>query len=352
MPFTSSRKNIYLLEKELGAWSLATDLNHARNFLLQTGNPITHNIFKADVLFSVWYKTLLSRKVYYFLSVLKKVASTKIVTTVTNAIEDTHADDINKLAKLVDCWIVPSVGAYNFLRDKNLNVELIPFYVERDTFKKLESSKQSLCEKLGIDYNEIAGKYLIGSFQRDSLGKNLEQPKWQKNPGLLVQILDKLPRDQILLLLCGPRRHYLVRQCEKLGIPYLYYGDEKYIRRMEDDLAYNNISKDKLGLLYNLIDLYVVSSKSEGGPKAICEASLSKTLIVSTPVGLAPDILHKELIFEEQDSERVADFINNMIQGRANTAPYLEYNYQQASRALDEELLRDKYKSLVEDAPS
>ena len=39
--------------------------------------------------------------------------------------------------------------------------------------------------------------------------------------------------------------------------------------------------------LYNILDLYLVTSRIEGGPQAILECALTKTPILSTDVGVA-----------------------------------------------------------------
>ena len=46
----------------------------------------------------------------------------------------------------------------------------------------------------------------------------------------------------------------------------------------------------KLNKLYNILDLYIVSSRIEGGPQAILESSITKTPILSTDVGVASEI--------------------------------------------------------------
>ena len=51
-----------------------------------------------------------------------------------------------------------------------------------------------------------------------------------------------------------------------------------------------------LNELYNCLDLYVVSSRYEGGPQAIVECAITKTPIISTDVGLASNILAPESI--------------------------------------------------------
>ena len=53
---------------------------------------------------------------------------------------------------------------------------------------------------------------------------------------------------------------------------------------------------ETLNELYNCIDLYVVSSRIEGGPQAVPECAITRTPIISTDVGLAPEILAPESV--------------------------------------------------------
>ena len=53
--------------------------------------------------------------------------------------------------------------------------------------------------------------------------------------------------------------------------------------------------------LYNILDRYVVSSRVEGGPRAIVECAITKTPIISTKVGIAEEILSKESIYDNVD---------------------------------------------------
>ena len=60
--------------------------------------------------------------------------------------------------------------------------------------------------------------------------------------------------------------------------------------------------------LYNCLDLYVVSSRVEGGPRAIVEAGITKTPIISTDVGIASELMSMESIydFESWESYKMA----------------------------------------------
>ena len=49
--------------------------------------------------------------------------------------------------------------------------------------------------------------------------------------------------------------------------------------------------------MYNCLDLYICSSRYEGGPQAIPECAATKTPIISTDVGCAEEYLHPSSIF-------------------------------------------------------
>ena len=151
----------------------------------------------------------------------------------------------------------------------------------------------------GSRFERIEGRFLVGSFQRDSLGADLGRPKWQKDPDLLLDVLDALRSENVLLLLAGPRRHYVLEACRERSIPYLFVGREPEPGARDDDIEMNSLPVERIGALWNLIDLYVVPSRAEGGPKALLEAGLTETPIVSTPAGMAPDLLPDSLLFRD-----------------------------------------------------
>jgi len=79
------------------------------------------------------------------------------------------------------------------------------------------------------------------------------------------------------------------------------------------------VNLEELNELYNIIDLYIVSSRIEGGPQAIMEASIIKTPIVSTDVGIASEVLSKESIFSDE---------SNFSQA----SPNIEISYENAKK--------------------
>ena len=58
---------------------------------------------------------------------------------------------------------------------------------------------------------------------------------------------------------------------------------------------------DTLNEFYNILDLYIVASRVEGGPRAINECALTKTPIYSTKVGIYELLLNNpEIILADE----------------------------------------------------
>ncbi len=114
--------------------------------------------------------------------------------------------------------------------------------------------------------------FVVGSFQKDGVGwdEGLE-PKLIKGPDVLVAALDRLRRlaPELVVLLTGPARGYVRRELERLGIPYRHV------------LAR---SRDELASAYHALDVYLVASRQEGGPKAAFEAMAAGLPVVASDI--------------------------------------------------------------------
>jgi|TARA_B100001094_G_scaffold330443_1_gene395677 glycosyltransferase involved in cell wall biosynthesis len=161
----------------------------------------------------------------------------------------------------------------------NKKIFKIPFWVDSSIWFFIED-KINLRKKYKFDNND----YLIGSFQRDTEGHDLKSPKLIKGPDIFLEISKNIynKNKNLKVVLAGKRRNYLINQLELNGIPYAHF---------------EMIPEKGLNELYNLLDLYIVSSRIEGGPQAIVESSIVKTPIVSTDVGIAKEILHPDSIY-------------------------------------------------------
>ena len=162
----------------------------------------------------------------------------------------------------------------------------IPFWINENIFFSLQD-KSNLRSK----YNLPKESLIIGSFQRDTEGKDLKSPKLIKGPDQFVEIVKSFSKrnKNLLVLLAGYRRQYLIKKLEEENIDY------KYIELVDFEI---------LNELYNCLDLYVVSSRVEGGPQAILECGITKTPLISTDVGIATEILSSESIFNMDNFEQ------------------------------------------------
>ena len=289
-------KKVYILGQEGTGWSIDKDRYYTQKATESIdGYELTDNIFKADIIYAIWWNKLLSISFRIFNIFFKK----KIIATITNDLS--HQESlVTKLIDKVDIFVYASSKQKNVLEKLGVKSEKLtfnPFYVDETIFKKLDMTKEEICSTLRIDYKSIKDKVIFGSFQRDSLGSDLNKPKWQKNPDVLIDIMRLLDRDKFVLCLAGPRRHYIIEQCKKYDISYIFVGDESFIKNCKDDIDCNGLALEIMPYLYNLIDIYIVSSKSEGGPKAIPESLLCKTKVISTDVGFAKDLLDTAYIY-------------------------------------------------------
>jgi len=159
-------------------------------------------------------------------------------------------------------------------------ITTIPFWINQNIFFEIKDNHY-LKEK----YNLSSKSFLIGSFQRDTEGKDMVSPKLSKGPDRLIEIYKYYSsiHKNIEIILTGKRRDYLIKKLNEVEIPYKYFEMTKY---------------SDLNELYNCLDLYIVASRVEGGPQAIMECAITKTPIISTDVGIASSILENKAIFD------------------------------------------------------
>jgi len=192
--------------------------------------------------------------------------------------------DFKKRDSFVDVYHVISLKTKNEL-EKLTDKEIIyiPFWSDQLSWYEIKD-KDSLRKK----YNLPLDAYILGSFQRDTEGSDLKSPKLIKGPDRLVKIIEAKNRDsdKLVVLLSGKRRQYIIKELENLNINYKYF---------------EMVETNELNELYNCLDLYVVSSRIEGGPQAIIECGLSKTPIISTDVGVASEFLHSSSLFDMEN---------------------------------------------------
>jgi glycosyltransferase involved in cell wall biosynthesis len=156
---------------------------------------------------------------------------------------------------------------------------------------------------------------VVGSFQKDGVGwgEGLE-PKLIKGPDIFLKTVELLRArvPELYVLLSGPARGYVKAGLERMGVPYCHIFLKDY---------------RKIGTLYQALDLYVVSSRQEGGPKAVLEAMASAVPLVTTRVGQAMDLVRhgqNGWMVDVDDAEALAHWAEYAIHHRESLEGVLQ----------------------------
>lgn len=218
----------------------------------------------------------------------------------------------SKALKRVGLWVAQSTQAQTEMVKLGIASNLIPYTIETNKFYPIDRDNPEL-QKLKKRWKIPPHRYIISNFHRDTESSDLTSPKLVKGPDVFVEIVDILAKRKynIHILLAGPRRFWIKHQLDKLGIPYTFVG--KSFADKKDDIAVNILPQETLNLLYNLSDLHLISSRSEGGPRSILEAASTKCKVVSSQVGLADDVLEPICIYQSphQAVEIIEEDIKN-----------------------------------------
>lgn len=157
-------------------------------------------------------------------------------------------------------------------------VHRIPIGIDLDMFPRRDASsdaRQGIRKQLGLPEQAV----IVGSFQKDGVGWGEgTEPKLIKGPDVFVAAVSEMHKhcDDLFVLLSGPSRGYVKNELTKRGIPYAHV----FLKHYPD-----------IWRLYHALDLYLVTSRDEGGPKAVLEAMATGVPLVTTRVGQAADLV-------------------------------------------------------------
>ena len=209
----------------------------------------------------------------------------KVICTIHHIDEDKfnneEASNFINRDNIVDLYHVISDKTYKQVNKLTTKPIInFPFWVNQNLWKPIKK-KHYIYKKYGLTKEG----FYVGSFQRDTEGSDLTSPKLSKGPDQFLTIVKELNRNTkggVTVILTGKRRNYLIQNLEKENIKYKYF---------------QMVSFEDLNELYNILNLYVVSSRFEGGPQSIMECAITKTPIISTDVGIASEILSPRSIY-------------------------------------------------------
>ncbi len=153
-------------------------------------------------------------------------------------------------------------------------ITVIPIGIDVDYFNETKiNTKENIRKKYNIPNSSIC----IGSFQKDGEGWGEGyNPKNVKGPDIFCEVVERLKKKYpIFILLSGPARGYVKKRLSSSGIPFKHI----YFKNPLD-----------VAQLYRALDLYLISSRTEGGPKALLESFASGVPLASTDVGMVHDL--------------------------------------------------------------
>jgi glycosyltransferase involved in cell wall biosynthesis len=183
-----------------------------------------------------------------------------------------------------------------------------------------------------------ATAFVVGSFQKDGVGwgSGLE-PKLIKGPDVFVAVLERLQATipELFVLLTGPARGFVRGGLERLGIPY------EHVRLS---------SRNELASAYHALDLYLVTSRQEGGPKASFEATAAGVPLVTTRVGQAQELFSNDvdaLLVDVDDVDALSAAVYRVYDD-VTLASRLHTSGRRRAEAYSEERLDSRWAELLD----
>jgi glycosyltransferase involved in cell wall biosynthesis len=152
----------------------------------------------------------------------------------------------------------------------------IPIGIDVDAFGFRSEADRAAARRV-LDIPDAA--FVVGSFQKDGVGwGDGNEPKTIKGPDVLLAVVERL-RERVPalhVLVTGPARGFVRAGLERLGIPHRHVLLP---------------SVEAVAESYTAIDVCLVTSRDEGGPRAALEAMATGVPLVSTRVGQAGDLV-------------------------------------------------------------
>lgn len=205
-----------------------------------------------------------------------------------------------------DAVVVSSRQWENDLLQRGLPKERIfrlPYGVDAKKFRPPSAGERTeLRRRLGIPPAHVA----VGFFAKQS--SNEMQRKGTDIFSAAVVALHK-EIDFLTVVIVGPGWDGFVRSLAASGLHCLYYP---FIQTTEE-----------LAKIYRVLDFYWVTARVEGGPVPLLEAMSSGVCCLSTPVGLAPDIIQNGTNALLLETEQSAQFVAQTVQLARNPSQRL-----------------------------
>ena len=215
-------------------------------------------------------------------------------------------------------------------------VHRIPIGIDVEAFTlRTAERREAARQAFGLP----ADAFVVGSFQKDGVGwgDGLE-PKLIKGPDVLVEAVararERVP--ELTVLLTGPARGYVRAGLEAVGVPYRH----ALLPDVED-----------VARAYDAIDVCLVASRDEGGPRAVLESMATGVSLVTTRVGQATDLVEDGVngwLVEVEDVEALAGSLAHVAGASADELARVRTAGRETAEANSYRALRPRWRTLLD----
>jgi glycosyltransferase involved in cell wall biosynthesis len=255
------------------------------------------------------------------------LSSRPVVSTVHHIVPSkVSRNEFSLVDKFTDIYHVPNAITKQQLHEfTDKPIKQLPYWVNQ---------RRWFVDDTSVMHLPFKKKIIVASFQRDTEGSSVAgnpKPKLEKGPDIFVEIIKSFARSDIEAFVPGWRRDFITKSLDDAGYSFITCG------KMPDAL---------MNTQYNMVrragGCYLITSRYEGGPQAVLEAALTRTWVLSTPVGIAPEILHSSSICSCVD-----EFVEKLKRGPEQHI--IEQNYNNALKYITHNIV-PLYDDMLEDA--
>ena len=180
--------------------------------------------------------------------------------------------------------------SFEKVHGKDISIHVIPLGIDIDKFKPLD--KKALRKKYNLPEDSKVLLF-VGVFDvRKNLPMLLQSFKY---------VLKKYPNSILLLAGDGPEKELLLKLSRELSIA----SSVRFL---------GEIPNEKLPEIYNLADVFVITSRNESGPYVVKEALSCGIPVVSTKVGIVPKYVNSKYAGKVIDSYNARAFAEAVIE--------------------------------------
>jgi glycosyltransferase involved in cell wall biosynthesis len=251
---------------------------------------------------------------------------------------DTCYEAVRRRHAELDRIQVPSRAMEELVLGAGVPVEKvfrIPIGIDPVRFR-LRGPSDRTAARLALGLPETA--FIAGSFVKDGVGwGDGVEPKRIKGPDVLLGALARL-RERVpalVVLLTGPARGYVMAGLRRLGVPYRHL--------LLADL-------DDVARAYRALDVCLVASRDEGGPKAVLESMATGVPVVTTRVGQAADLVRQGqngFLVDVEDEQGISDSAARVASAPSGELARLVRAGRQTAESCSYEALRPRWQELL-----